>query len=392
MLIFAALCGRRLHRRHARRVSVAHLQEAADTAIARETEAAAALATILGPLGIPSAGELRRRGERTRSRAALVAAAHAADERARAARADADASAGAFDELAGAMVAPSGSRERDVQTARTLAARRRERDGIENNRKMKDVLRSDLLRDEDELGLEAELAELAAEGVDEAVVVQVSARAFEAEGAELEQLLRETETAVARSEAEIAAAERNLPDIAALDDEAAAYRTQAARLQAFEGAVKLARSTIEERTREAHEKFARRLEDYAVRQLAFITADRYTELRVDPTSLAIRVRAPETREIVDLDALSAGTRDQVYLIVRFAMARMFAEGIETPPLLLDDPFAYWDAERLDRCLPVLVAGAETLQTIVCTSSREFAQAAGALDGAHRIVLDAPVFA
>jgi uncharacterized protein YhaN len=251
-------------------------------------------------------------------------------------------------------------------------------------------LRNDLLRGDDERGLETELAELIAEGVDETGIAQVSARAFEAEGAELEQLLRETEAAVARCQAEIASAERALPDIAGLDDEAAAARAQAARLGTFERAVKLARGTIEERTREAHEKFARRLEDYAVTQLAFITAGRYSELRVDPTTLAVRVRAPETRHIVDLDALSAGTRDQIYLIVRFAMARMFAEGLETPPLLLDDPFAYWDAERLDRCLPVLAAGAATMQTIVCTSSREFAEAAGALDGAQRIVLDSPV--
>jgi hypothetical protein len=389
-LFFAALCARRLRRRHARQSAIARLQAQADDASSQERRAAAALAAILTPLGIPSAEELRRRSERTRARAALIAAAHAAQERAHDALAQSASAAAAFDTLAATMLRPSGSREQDVRAARTLAARRRERDGIENNRRMKDVLRNDLLRGDDERGLETELAELIAEGVDETGIAQVSARAFEAEGAELEQLLRETEAAVARCQAEIASAERALPDIAGLDDEAAAARAQAARLGTFERAVKLARGTIEERTREAHEKFARRLEDYAVTQLAFITAGRYSELRVDPTTLAVRVRAPETRHIVDLDALSAGTRDQIYLIVRFAMARMFAEGLETPPLLLDDPFAYWDAERLDRCLPVLAAGAATMQTIVCTSSREFAEAAGALDGAQRIVLDSPV--
>jgi uncharacterized protein YhaN len=391
-VVFAALCGLRLRGRYARRAGLARLQSLADDASNREASAAATLAAILGPLGLASAGELRRRSDLARSRATLVAMAREADLRSREAQLQARAAALAFDELAASMIARTASRDGDVHLARTLAARRRERDGIENNRRMKDVLRADLLRGEDELALETQLAELLADGVDETGVPHILGRVFEAEGAELEQQLREAESAAARSEAEIAATERSLPDIAALDDEAAACRAQAQRLRAFAGSVKLARETIEARMREAHEKFARRLEDYAVTHLSFITAGRYSELRVDPATLAVRVRAPETREIVDLGALSAGTRDQIYLIVRFAMARMFAEGLETPPLLLDDPFAYWDAGRLERCLPVVVAGSETMQTIICTSSAEFAQAAGALDGAHQIVLDSPVLA
>ena len=58
------------------------------------------------------------------------------------------------------------------------------------------------------------------------------------------------------------------------------------------------------------------------------------------------------------------------------MARMFAEGLETPPLLLDDPFAYWDDERLARSLPILEDGARNTQTIVFTTSRELVEAAG----------------
>ena len=97
------------------------------------------------------------------------------------------------------------------------------------------------------------------------------------------------------------------------------------------------------------------------------------------------MRVPETQAIVDLDALSAGTRDQVYLIVRFAMARMFAEGLELPPLLLDDPFVYWDDARIERCLPLLLHNGFGAQTIVFTSSPELAEAAASF-GAARIDL------
>jgi uncharacterized protein YhaN len=97
------------------------------------------------------------------------------------------------------------------------------------------------------------------------------------------------------------------------------------------------------------------------------------------------VRVPETRAIEDVERLSAGTRDQIALVVRFATARMFAEGLETPPLLLDDPFAFWDAERIARCLPVLVRGAQEMQTLLFTASIELADAAQAA-GATRIDL------
>jgi uncharacterized protein YhaN len=75
--------------------------------------------------------------------------------------------------------------------------------------------------------------------------------------------------------------------------------------------------------------------------------------------------------------------------VRFAMARMFAEGFETPPLLLDDPFAYWDTARIERCLPVIELGALDAQAILFTSSEELARTAAAR-GANRIDLSAPV--
>ena len=158
------------------------------------------------------------------------------------------------------------------------------------------------------------------------------------------------------------------------------------RLKRFQAAVSLARQCIDERTREAHQKFARRLTDYASRTLAGVTAGRYIDVRVDPTTLAVRVRVPETEAIVDVDRLSTGTREQAYLVVRLAMARMFAEGLETTPIILDDPFAYWDEERIARGLPILTAFARDGQVILFTTSRKLADAAAGA-GARRIDLD-----
>jgi uncharacterized protein YhaN len=68
------------------------------------------------------------------------------------------------------------------------------------------------------------------------------------------------------------------------------------------------------------------------------------------------------------------------------MVRMFAEGLETAPLLLDDPFAFWDDARIARGLPILEAASRDIQIMLFTTSREFAQAAAAR-GARLIDLD-----
>jgi uncharacterized protein YhaN len=213
----------------------------------------------------------------------------------------------------------------------------------------------------------------------------LSLRIIEAERAALERRKAETETFAIKAAAQLEAAETTIGSLAEIDERIAALRAECAHLEDFEAAVTLARTTIEERTRESHHKFARRLEDYAVHTLAAVTNQRYREIRVDPTTLAVRVRAPETGAIVDLDVLSAGTREQAFLVVRLAMARMFGEGLEPTPLLLDDPFAYWDDERIARGFPILRASAAETQTIVFTTSRELADAAQA-NGAHRIDL------
>jgi uncharacterized protein YhaN len=131
------------------------------------------------------------------------------------------------------------------------------------------------------------------------------------------------------------------------------------------------------------------LETYASEALHKVTGGRYSEIRVDPATFIVKARVPETGAIVDLDLLSAGTRDQIYLIIRIAMARMFAEGLELPPLLLDDPFAYWDDTRIERCIPIIAHNAFDAQTILFTASPALAAAAEHL-GAARIDLVASV--
>jgi uncharacterized protein YhaN len=383
-LLFAFAWSRWQRRRTALR-TIATRQREADDASAREHAAAAKVAAVLEPLGVPSLEEFLKRRARARELAERKAEASALAERAAETRARLDAAARAFDTLARALVPPTGSRENDLATAKAREGRRSARDGIDLRLSMLEVRRNDVLGSDDEFALERELDDLLTAGVEAAPPEGASPRAFEAERADLERRLSETRAAVAASAAELRTAETQIGDLAALDEHVQTLRARAARLERFEAAVLLARKTIDERTREAHQKFARRLADYASDTFSHVTAGRYADLRVDPTTLAVRVRVPETGAIEDVDRLSAGTREQAFLVVRLAMVRMFSEGLETAPLLLDDPFAFWDEARIERSLPILAATAAGAQVVVFTTSRELAAAAAAR-GARTIEL------
>jgi uncharacterized protein YhaN len=355
--------------------TVARMQRTADDATAIEREAAERVAAVLEPLGAPSIEELGRRRDRYRELTARRTEAQQCAERARDAKTQSDAAAAAFDDLAARLVGETTSRDRALAEAKAREARKSARDGIALRLSMLDVRRSDVLGTDDEFTQESELSELLASGVEPAPLEGASPRAFEAERADLERRANDARGAAIASAAELRAAETQIGDLAALDEHAGELRAQTERLERFDTAVTLARQTIDERTREAHQKFARRLANYASTTFARVTGDRYLDVRIDPTTLAIRARVPETGEIVDIDRLSAGTRLQAYLVVRLAMARMFAEGLETAPLLLDDPFAFWDFARVECGLPILEAAAHDVQIVLFTTSRSLADTA-----------------
>ncbi len=375
-LLLFVFAGTRWAKRRAALRRIAEMQQRADRATAEESEAAEKLARALEPLGATSLEELTKRRHRAQELMLRRDAGRHSAERAADARAKAERAAASFDELARRMLPATGSREADLAAVKLRESRRGTRDGIDVRLSMLDVRRNDVLRNEDEFALAAELSELIASGTNPAPLEPgTSARAFEAERADLERRASESRSAAAASAGELRTAEAQIGDLAALDEQIQHSRAECARLERFEAALGLARDKIDERTREAHQKFARRLGDYASRTLAEVTAGRYGDVRIDPTTLALRLRAPETGAIVDVSELSAGTREQAYLVVRLAMLRMFGEGIETAPLLLDDPFSFWDETRIERGFPVLESAANEAQVILFTASRDLCDAA-----------------
>ncbi len=365
----------------------AQKQRAADDALAAERTASATVASVLDRLGATSIDDLARKRERLGELQRMADAAERAAMRAVELRADEARTAAAFDALADEIVPDvPGSRPERCAEADERAHRRRKRDGVDNGIAMLGLQRSEILRDDDEFVLLAERDNLTALGITPAESYSRALRdELDAKTVELDRLVRDADLAIASLTGELNLGESTLTDLAPIEEDVERLKGEIERIEAFDRALALAVATVERLTHEAHQAFARRLETYAADALRDVTGGRYSEIRVDPTSLIVRARVPETGAIVGLEALSTGTRDQIYLLIRIAMARMFAEGLELPPLLLDDPFAYWDDTRIERCLPIIAHNAFDAQTILFTSSPDLAAAAERV-GAARIDL------
>ncbi len=94
---------------------------------------------------------------------------------------------------------------------------------------------------------------------------------------------------------------------------------------------------------------ARYLEERMGPTIAAVTDGRYDDIEVDEKSLAFKVRVPETGELVGVGQLSQGTADQLFLAARLGLVQLVTLE-RRPPLILDDPFVTFDAERAERAL------------------------------------------
>ncbi len=387
MLVAFAVVGWRSRERIRNARAAAQKQRVADESLTAERNASSTVAGVLDRLGVNSIDDLAHRRERLAELRRMLAAADRATARATELRDEERRSAVFFDRLAERLIPDAeGSRQERCTIADDRAQRRRKRDGVDNGMAMLALQRSEILRDDDEFALVTERDALAAAGIAPAETYGRALRdEVNAKIAELERLMRDAELATATLTVELKLGENAIPELAPIEEDVERLRAELEHLETFDRALALAASTVSRLTHEAHQMFARRLETYAAEALHKVTGGRYSEIRIDPTTFILRARVPETGQIVDLESLSAGTRDQVYLIVRIAMARVFAEGLELPPLLLDDPFAYWDDTRIDRCIPIIAHNAFDAQTILFTASPELAAAAERL-GAARIDL------
>lgn len=166
--------------------------------------------------------------------------------------------------------------------------------------------------------------------------------------------------------------EAGLSDPAELEVELAQVDARRAQIELKRDAIRIARETLREAAQGVHRRVAPYLNEALRRELPRITRGRYAEGTVDE-DLAIKLYAPESGRLVGIEQLSRGTRDQVALVQRLEIARLLDPTAGRAPLLLDDPFAHFDAERLRLGIELITEVAGRRQVILFTENLEVAR-------------------
>ena len=220
--------------------------------------------------------------------------------------------------------------------------------------------------EEETRGLRSEADSLVEGTAREAVA---EARAHEPSTGDLEALetsLREARARRDTAHGELSEFESGLPDVAEAEElveRAEAEGTRVARLdQTLGTAVRL----LEAAQDRVHRDIAPVLRTTVLERLEQVTGGRYTDCRVDPESLEVEVATAEGGWRA-ARLLSHGTAEQLYLLLRVALARHLTEPSgETSPLILDDVVSASDSERKRQLLDTLLSISESTQVILFT--------------------------
>jgi len=158
-----------------------------------------------------------------------------------------------------------------------------------------------------------------------------------------------------------------LRPLSELEESAAQLERRIKELELELEAAQHAYTLIEEIANEQHSRIAPQLATVASQHLAEITGGRYQELLLS-RDLTISVRLPQTGKMEENpeQVLSKGTVDQVYFALRLALLDCISRSKEKIPLLLDDPFANYDSERLVRAIGLLKNVGNDRQIILFT--------------------------
>ncbi len=111
---------------------------------------------------------------------------------------------------------------------------------------------------------------------------------------------------------------------------------------------------------------------------AYLTEGKYHTVDIDE-NMNIRVMSEEEGDRkIELDNLSGGTLDQLYLSLRISLSNILS-GNKNIPLILDDSFVQYDSTRLRKSLEMLSRESERRQVILFTCQEREAELSKAMN-------------
>lgn len=221
------------------------------------------------------------------------------------------------------------------------------------------------------------------------LTVDLDSARLEDRHAGLQETLNALDIELADVRAQIRNHEGRLPNVPTLREEAERLDLEITQLEESARAIAIARTALDEAAREAHRAFRPRLKAALDRNLARITNGRYARVEIDD-DLNITVVTPETGRMVPAAQLSRGTQDQIFYVERLEIIDLLDPTTGRAPLLIDEPFAHFDDERLAAALQLLEEETHERQVMLFTCDQELVDAACRVcDSPVVIKLEAP---
>jgi hypothetical protein len=107
-------------------------------------------------------------------------------------------------------------------------------------------------------------------------------------------------------------------------------------------------TTIESITDELQHNFAPLLNESVSKMVETVTNSKYSDIKINP-QMMMRLKDPNTHQMINMTQLSRGTMDLFYLALREALATWINKD-KVLPLLFDETFAHFDDHRLSAAL------------------------------------------
>lgn len=187
----------------------------------------------------------------------------------------------------------------------------------------------------------------------------------------LRQQASAVQTQAATAEGELRELTANIGSVAEAEEEWEAAKAELKRVRELRETLDLTRGFLQAAQTSVHREIAPRLVKTVKHWLPLVTGGRYTDVTVDPKSLRVEVCGP-TRHWRKANLLSYGTAEQVYLLLRIALADHLTRGHDTCPLLLDDVTVHADAARTRDILDLLLHISTERQIVVFTQEEQVA--------------------
>ena len=153
---------------------------------------------------------------------------------------------------------------------------------------------------------------------------------------------------------------------AEIEEEISQEENELNRLEKQRTSMELARDILSEVAQNYHRNVVPFINSILSNGIKRITDKRYSDVHVNPDDMSLNLVLPEKGNLGPADVLSLGTQEQLYLLLRIALARLFSQNTETVPLLLDDPFVHFDHSRMANMLSFLAELSQENQIILLT--------------------------